>query len=333
MIISLLAKQTKIVIIVGLFFFILFGNMKVQAEQKEIDINTSKNPNGYFFEVGNLKPGDWMPRNITIFNEGTKDFKYSAFIGKTKSVKGLLEQLGLLIKKDELVLYDGKIHNFNGFTPRKLASGHSETLFFQVTMPSNLGNEFQASAAEVEIKFLAEIIPGDDDDDNDDNDDDDDNDDNNGGGDNSDNDDNDDNGNNGNNNDNNDNSDNHDDGKNEDSNDTGDHDENESLDETPPNIDTPDNEDDKEDPKNEQPSEETPIHNPADEEKPPGNHDVPPDGPENPADEMITITPKVTEKLLPNTATNLYNYLFLGGLLLTIGLGILATRYMRLRRQ
>ncbi|MDA6082827.1 hypothetical protein OSJ97_25130, partial [Escherichia coli] len=84
-------------------------------------------------------------------NQGKQDFRYTAQIGKKKSVKGLFEELDFLVKKDSDILFDGKLKDFEGFTPRKLAKGSSEQLFFQVSMPYELGNAFQESSAEVEI--------------------------------------------------------------------------------------------------------------------------------------------------------------------------------------
>ncbi|MBY0155871.1 CalY family protein [Cytobacillus oceanisediminis] len=154
---SLLAKPIKIFIIYSFVFLIVFGNKTAIALDKEIDINTNlDNSNRYLFKVENLKPGDWMPRNITIKNDGNQDFKYTSNIGKSKSIKGLFEELELEVKKDTKMLYEGKLKDFKGFSPRELGKGTEETLFFQVTMPEHLGNEFQNSAAEVEIIFLAE---------------------------------------------------------------------------------------------------------------------------------------------------------------------------------
>ncbi|WP_368298256.1 TasA family protein [Cytobacillus firmus] len=152
---SLLAKPIKILILSVLVILIAFGNDTAIAEKKNLDINT--NSNEYLFEVENLKPGDWMPRNITIKNDGNQNFKYTSNIGNSKSVKGLFEELELEVKKDTKILYEGKLKDFKGFSPRELAKGTEETLFFQVTMPEHLGNEFQNSAAEVEIIFLAEV--------------------------------------------------------------------------------------------------------------------------------------------------------------------------------
>ncbi|USK50896.1 CalY family protein [Bacillus sp. CMF12] len=154
---SLLAKPIKIFIIYSFVFLIVFGNETAIAVEKEIDVNTNlENSNRYLFKVENLKPGDWMPRNITIKNDGKQDFKYTSNIRKSKSVKGLFEELELEVKKDTKMLYEGKLKDFKGFSPRELSKGTEETLFFQVTMPEHLGNEFQNSSAEVDIIFLAE---------------------------------------------------------------------------------------------------------------------------------------------------------------------------------
>lgn len=153
-----LSKHIKIIF---LTFFIFLTTMSlnissVTAAEKEIDINTI--PNGYLFKVENIKPGDWISRDFVIKNEGRQDFKYTAMVGETKSVKGLFEELKLLVKKDTFVLFDGKLKDFKGLDPRVLPKESQETLFFQVKMPYELGNEFQASAAEAEIIFYAEGI-------------------------------------------------------------------------------------------------------------------------------------------------------------------------------
>ncbi|WLR54367.1 LPXTG cell wall anchor domain-containing protein [Mesobacillus subterraneus] len=147
-----LLKNLGILIFIG--FFLVFLLTNVSAEEKELDINTI--PNGYLFNVSNIKPGDWMPRDLVIKNDGKQDFKYTAQVVETKSYKGLFEELLLLVKKENYVLFDGKLKDFKGLSPRVLSSGTQETLFFQVTMPYELGNEFQGSAAEAEIIFYAE---------------------------------------------------------------------------------------------------------------------------------------------------------------------------------
>ncbi|MGV2940368.1 LPXTG cell wall anchor domain-containing protein [Mesobacillus sp. LC4] len=152
------SKWLLIVLKVVVLTLLLFNHSLKQASasEKEIDINTI--PNGYLFNVSNIKPGDWMSRDLVIKNDGKQNFKYTAQVGETKSYKGLFEELLLLVKKDSVVLFDGKLKDFKGLNPRVLSKGSQETLFFQVTMPYELGNEFQGSAAEAEIIFYAEGI-------------------------------------------------------------------------------------------------------------------------------------------------------------------------------
>ncbi|WP_144475257.1 LPXTG cell wall anchor domain-containing protein [Cytobacillus oceanisediminis] len=149
---KLLLKKASIIIL-SILLIIFFNLTTVQAEEN-IDINTLQH--GYSFEVSNLKPGDWIPRDITVTNDGQFDFKYTVRLGETKSKKGLLDELEFLISQGSVVLYEGKVKGFKGLSPRELAAGSKEDLFFQVTMPYELGNEFQGSSAELEIIFLAE---------------------------------------------------------------------------------------------------------------------------------------------------------------------------------
>ncbi|WP_210364165.1 LPXTG cell wall anchor domain-containing protein [Bacillus sp. REN3] len=148
-----LLRLAKALTILAFLPIILTTQMNVHAEG-EIDIDTLQH--GFSFEAGNLKPGDWIPREITVMNEGKHDFNYTVNVGKTKSVKGLLEELDFLVAKGPVILYKGKLKDFKGFSPRFLEAGSKEELFFQVTMPYELGNEYQNSYAEVEIIFLAE---------------------------------------------------------------------------------------------------------------------------------------------------------------------------------
>lgn len=304
-------KPLKIVTITSILFFFLLGPNTVAAQQKELDISTSASLNGYIFEVGNLKPGDWMPRNITIINEGKKDFKYTAVVGEKKSIigkifgvskKGLLEVLDLEVRegnKTGNVLYQGKLEDFTGFPPRYLSTGSSETLFFEVRMPYDTGNEYQDASAEVEIKFLAEIVTNGEDD--------------NGGG-------------------NDDDSETPGGGNENPPDESGSGDippDNGTPDTKTPEEDTPENNTPEDNPVIEQPIEETPNNDPKDIEEPPGISEVPPDVTDNPGDEVINITPEITDNLLPNTATSIYNFIFFGAILLTLGLSILITRFLK----
>jgi LPXTG-motif cell wall-anchored protein len=298
MTIKIKLAKPKALFVLTLLILIIFPHSQVQAEDKEIDIGT--NPSGYFFKVGNLKPGDWMPRDITIINNGQQDFKYTSIIGKKKSVKGLFEELKLLVKNDSTTLYEGKMKDFEGFTPRSLKKGQSETLFFQVTMPYDLGNAYQDSSAEVEILFVAEALdsggdpPGEDDP-----------------------------------------GDSEDPGEDNPGEDPGDNPGNED----PPGEDNQDGGDNGENPgdgDSEDPGDDNPSEDPKDDSGDPSdNPDEPASGSPggDPDDgDGITVTPEIRENILPDTATNTYNFMLLGGILLGAGGILLAVRYRRIRK-
>ncbi len=279
-----------------LFLLFPIGSLTVLAEeQKEIDIGTNVEPapNNYFFNVRNIKPGDWMPRNIEIRNDGKRDFKYTVAAEKVSSVKGLYEQLDLLVKNGETVLFDDKLPKFEGLTPRSLSRGHSETLFFQVSIPYELDNNFQGSAAEVKLIFLAEGInnPGgggdtpEDDDDTP------------GGGGNT-------------------------------PGDDGDIPEDDG--ETPKNGDTPNGDNTPNNGDNSEGEQEdgsTPEEKQIEDANPP-TIEPPLENP--PSDNVITVTPKMVNKL-PNTATNIFNYLLIGSAF--IGTGGLLLLYQIIKRR
>ncbi|UII56514.1 CalY family protein [Cytobacillus spongiae] len=130
----------------------------VLADEAKDEMEITIQSNGIEYMIHNIKPGDWMPREITIVNDGNKDFSYTTVIENSKSVKGLFEQLDFLVLSGSKVLYEGKVKEFKGVTPRNLAKGQKETLMFQVTMPYELGNSYQGSQAEFVLKFYAEEI-------------------------------------------------------------------------------------------------------------------------------------------------------------------------------
>ncbi|MFD0050235.1 LPXTG cell wall anchor domain-containing protein [Actinomycetes bacterium NPDC127524] len=150
----LLAKPVLIIAALLVIYSFIYPSVS-EASEQEIDIET--NPDQFLFKVGNLKPGDWMPREITIHNAGKRDFNYYSFVEKKHSEKELFENLTLSVQdKNNHFLYKGKLADFKGFPPRFLKSGRSETLQYTVKMPGELGNEFQGSAAAALFKFYAE---------------------------------------------------------------------------------------------------------------------------------------------------------------------------------
>ncbi|UOQ44540.1 LPXTG cell wall anchor domain-containing protein [Halobacillus salinarum] len=112
-----------------------------------------------FFNVDNLKPGDWTTSQLIIKNSQQSTRKYTMFVKQNSGSELLFNQLHLTIKDSSSTIYDGKLSQFNGFDNRSLSASETETLDFEVKFPYESGNEFQGLGTDVVFQFLAEADP------------------------------------------------------------------------------------------------------------------------------------------------------------------------------
>ncbi|WP_157950826.1 LPXTG cell wall anchor domain-containing protein [Peribacillus acanthi] len=150
---GILAKPKELTVILILLIN-LFYTTTVFADNEDFKILI--NPEKSLFTVENLAPGDKVSNKIKITNGGKKNFIYFSYAEKMSSSKNLYENLNLIIEENSNLIYVGTLKDFFSFPPRFLRNGESETLKFTLEMPLSLGNEFQGSSAEVEFKFVAE---------------------------------------------------------------------------------------------------------------------------------------------------------------------------------
>jgi LPXTG-motif cell wall-anchored protein len=115
------------------------------------------------FDITNMKPGDWGQRKLSIKNGGDKDFYYSIIVTNNSNNNTLYDELELKISsiEKEQVLYNGKLKDYKNFEPKFLKKEASDHILFTVKMPFELGNEFQGTNANFEIKIIAgeKLIP------------------------------------------------------------------------------------------------------------------------------------------------------------------------------
>lgn len=131
----------------------VFAEGENDTEKKEIDISLT--PKDTIFNVGDMKPGDWAPRTITIKNIGSKDFDYQMKIQNSGDEK-LFHELLLEIKAGDKELYQDKLAAFKSLPIRKLATGNEENLDVTIRFPEHLGNEFQGLQSTFAFTFTAE---------------------------------------------------------------------------------------------------------------------------------------------------------------------------------
>ena len=132
---------------------------------REIDIMTT--PEKVFFDLRNIKPGDWSTKTIKIINSGRQDFSYSVSAERNIGSKKLYQSLQLVINdKNNNEIYRGSLGDFSKLDGRQLMSNESEELEFTIKFPEEHGNEYQGLTTEVDLKFyaegtLGEVLPSD----------------------------------------------------------------------------------------------------------------------------------------------------------------------------
>lgn len=148
-------KKILLVFIVA-FTFLPFRTDYVNAggNGKEIDIATS--PHKVSFDIQNGRPGEIFTKELTVQNNGTKDFSYLAANHFLTGSEKLYNELLLNIKYKNGELFNGKLKDFKKLDPRKLKSNTAENLIFSVEIPLKLGNEFQRLNSEFQFKFYVE---------------------------------------------------------------------------------------------------------------------------------------------------------------------------------
>ncbi|MDT9026775.1 LPXTG cell wall anchor domain-containing protein [Rossellomorea yichunensis] len=148
-------NQKRIAVILLILFFIS-GIMNHKTYANEVDIILIPNEK-FLFNISNMKPGDWAERELRVKNGGEKDFNYSIRVDNKQSDRKLFNELDLKVYEGDksILIFDDKLKNFTGFKPKPLKKGVTDSLFFQVEMPYELGNEFQQTSAYFEMIIVA----------------------------------------------------------------------------------------------------------------------------------------------------------------------------------
>lgn len=132
-------------------------------------LNTSANINSkfsidthqadrYLFNLTNMKPGDWVTRNLTIQNRESRSFTYNTKAVFTNGSEKLYNEFQLKIWDSNGLLFNDKLYKFHGLKPRNLQAGNQEDLKFEVEFPYELGNEFQNLGFDFELRFIIEGV-------------------------------------------------------------------------------------------------------------------------------------------------------------------------------
>lgn len=156
-------KLFKMIIIYSLFIltvtiFMPVGQTGAVDRSPELDMTLS--PQEYLFNIGNMKPGDWANRTLTVKNNGNKDFHYTVEVKQESGSEMLYNQLDVQVFDAEGILFEGKLNELKELESRFLTSHSKHPLKFSVMFPVESGNEYQGLATEVALIFSAEGAPG-----------------------------------------------------------------------------------------------------------------------------------------------------------------------------
>lgn len=150
---SILTVMVSILLLLSFTASINAANEK-SADQTDIFLATS--PSKVFFNISNMKPGDFTVKELEIINKGKQDFSY-IFTNKFQDgSEALYNELLLTFKSKTAVIYNGYLKDFDGIEPRNLADGESESLTVRVEIPYELGNEFQGLSSKFQFKVFVD---------------------------------------------------------------------------------------------------------------------------------------------------------------------------------
>lgn len=147
------------VIISGLLVLLIminFSLVPIQASNEVDQIDLSTTPESQLFKIENMKPGDWLTRELVIRNNSNESLNYDMLAKYVSGSEKLYNQLTLEVLKDDEQIFKGKLSEFTGFTKRTLAESKEETLTFTVEFPPESGNEFQGLQTEMSFQFLTD---------------------------------------------------------------------------------------------------------------------------------------------------------------------------------
>ncbi|MFD1849037.1 hypothetical protein [Oceanobacillus bengalensis] len=149
-------KRNRVVLsfILTILFACYILNIPKASAEDTLSIDVL--PETILFEITNMKPGDWAPRTAVVQNNGEIEFEYITSVQPNSESLKLYNELILEVTDDNIQLYNGKLSDFNGVSPRELQPGEEDELEFIVRFPEHLGNDFQGLEAEFTIFFKAE---------------------------------------------------------------------------------------------------------------------------------------------------------------------------------
>ncbi|MED3647609.1 LPXTG cell wall anchor domain-containing protein [Halalkalibacterium halodurans] len=137
------------------FLLLLFPTTGYATSDRMPTIDIETFPADVLFSVDHLKPGDWIPRELIIVNQGD-DRTYVLSASFVSGSKALYNIMDVTIKDEWQTLHSGKLKDFRKLDSRALSSGEDDVLFITVTFPEEAGNEYQGLQTDIVFQIRSE---------------------------------------------------------------------------------------------------------------------------------------------------------------------------------
>jgi LPXTG-motif cell wall-anchored protein len=149
-------KQGLILMVCILFFFGI-SPMNTNAKENEDKIEISLFlPSNDMFDVKNMRPGYGITKTLIIQNSGNVNYDYYMDAHKQSGSDKLFNQLLLSVTTENgELIFKGKLSKFQNIGLRHLDKSRKEKLIFQIELPPEIGNEYQALQTKVIYFFIA----------------------------------------------------------------------------------------------------------------------------------------------------------------------------------
>ncbi|WP_284139249.1 hypothetical protein [Virgibacillus sp. LDC-1] len=143
----------------SIFFTIVimvFSSISLVHAEEEFNVELSTNPSTILFHIEEMKPGDYASKTLTVTSNSTGMVGYIVNERFVDGSEKLYDHLTLRISDEHSTLYDGLVKDFQQLESRELKEKDSDVITFTVSMPSELGNDFQGLRTAFELEIYAE---------------------------------------------------------------------------------------------------------------------------------------------------------------------------------
>ena len=128
-----------------------------------LTMSNDKSAAASLVNLANMVPGDTANRTVVITNTGGVGFTYTAAISATANTllwSDTTNGIQVTVKRGATTLYSGALKNLALAASPTIASGATDTLTFDFSLPTTAGNTFQSLTQDFTITYTSTQLAG-----------------------------------------------------------------------------------------------------------------------------------------------------------------------------